>query len=77
MVKPFCSPHTLHTFSVRLAASLRILIYSGDVDGIVPVVGTRRWTAGLGLKTTKPWRPWFSATQQVRPGLPAACQVLN
>lgn len=46
-------------------ASLRILIYSGDVDGIVPVVGTRRWTAGLGLQTLKPWRPWFSNSQQV------------
>uniref|UniRef100_A0A7R9YTY5 Carboxypeptidase n=1 Tax=Chlamydomonas euryale TaxID=1486919 RepID=A0A7R9YTY5_9CHLO len=46
-------------------AGLRILVFSGDVDGIVPVVGSRRWTAGLGLTTTRPWQPWLSATQQV------------
>ncbi len=40
------------------AGGLRMLIYSGDVDGIVPVVGTRRWTAGLGLETLSPWRQW-------------------
>lgn len=56
----------LPVYSQLLATgNLRILVYSGDVDGIVPVVGTRRWTAGLGLKTTQPWRPWFSPTQQV------------
>ncbi|KAK9808334.1 hypothetical protein WJX73_003210 [Symbiochloris irregularis] len=44
---------------------LQILIYSGDVDGIVPVIGTRRWTAGLGLPITDPWRPWHSLTGQV------------
>lgn len=27
-----------------------MLVYSGDVDGIVPVVGTRRWVASLRLK---------------------------
>jgi hypothetical protein len=31
-------------------ANLRMLIFSGDVDGIVPVVGTRRWVAALRLK---------------------------
>ncbi|KAG1653581.1 hypothetical protein FOA52_008028, partial [Chlamydomonas sp. UWO 241] len=69
-------------------AGLRILVYSGDVDGIVPVgqsccavlrcaalcvlkklccacVGSRRWTAGLGLETLSPWRAWLSGTQQV------------
>ena len=32
---------------------LRILVFSGDVDGILPVVGTRRWVEGLGLKQVK------------------------
>ena len=32
---------------------IRILVFSGDVDGILPVVGTRRWVEGLGLKQVK------------------------
>eukprot|EP00197_Chlamydomonas_leiostraca_P008089 CAMPEP_0202867848 /NCGR_PEP_ID=MMETSP1391-20130828/9657_1 /ASSEMBLY_ACC=CAM_ASM_000867 /TAXON_ID=1034604 /ORGANISM="Chlamydomonas leiostraca, Strain SAG 11-49" /LENGTH=607 /DNA_ID=CAMNT_0049547925 /DNA_START=146 /DNA_END=1969 /DNA_ORIENTATION=- len=63
----------LPTWQQLLAASnrrgnrpLRFLVYSGDVDGIVPVVGTRRWVSGLGLKEASAWRPWISgATGQV------------
>jgi hypothetical protein len=36
--------------TLPLQADLRILVYSGDVDGIVPVVGTRRWVSSLRLK---------------------------
>jgi hypothetical protein len=48
-----------------LLGTLRILVFSGDVDGILPVVGTRRWVAGLGLPTKSAWRPWLSLTGQV------------
>ena len=34
----------------------------GDIDGIVPLVGTRRWISGLGLRIKEPWRPYFSLT---------------
>jgi hypothetical protein len=30
-----------------MEAGLRILFYSGDVDGSVPTIGTRRWIAKL------------------------------
>nr|QKY15203.1 serine carboxypeptidase 24 isoform a (SCPL24) [Polytomella parva] len=43
---------------------LRIQIYSGDVDGIVPLVGTRRWVAGFGLPVMNDWRQWASADGQ-------------
>lgn len=45
---------------VRHEADLDILVYSGDVDGSVPVMGTRRWLASLQLPTVKEWRPWYS-----------------
>lgn len=48
-----------------ISGSLRMLIFSGDVDGIVPVVGTRRWVTALGLKEKTNWRPWYSETGQV------------
>jgi len=45
---------------LRHQADLDILIFSGDVDGIVPVIGTRRWLASLELPIIKEWRPWYS-----------------
>lgn len=42
-----------------------MLVYSGDVDGIVPVVGTRRWVASLRLLEREPWGPWL-VDDQVR-----------
>lgn len=43
---------------------LRILVYSGDVDAIVPSVGTRTWLKRLQLKETDEIRPWV-LNQQV------------
>lgn len=50
------------------APGLRIWVFSGDVDGIVPVLGSRRWIEGLELPLVTPWRPWRSATGQARRG---------
>ena len=47
---------------LRHQADLDILVFSGDVDGIVPVIGTRRWLASLELPIVKEWRPWYSHT---------------
>lgn len=47
---------------LRHDANLDILVFSGDVDGIVPVIGTRRWLASLQLPIIKEWRPWYSRT---------------
>ena len=43
------------------------MVYSGDVDGIVPVTGTRRWVASLDLPERKEWKPWVTPVdEQVR-----------
>ena len=52
---------------LRHEADLDILIFSGDVDGIVPVIGTRRWLASLQLPILKEWRPWYSHTGGLGP----------
>jgi serine carboxypeptidase-like clade II len=46
--------------------ALHIIVYSGDVDAIVPVTGTRLWIDALGLpeKDGSNWRYWTSAGQQ-------------
>lgn len=38
-------------------------MFSGDVDAIVPITGTRRWIAGLGRRVVAPWRPWLTGGQ--------------
>jgi len=45
--------------------SFRILVYSGDVDGIIPTLGTRIWVRKLGILQTDPWEPWTDSKGQV------------
>jgi len=45
-------------------ANLRILVYSGDVDGIVPITGTRAWMATFGFSIDAAWRPWIDSGLQ-------------
>merc|ERR1712125_112071 len=38
---------------------LHVLLYSGDVDGIVPTLATRRWLRKLKrMRLYSSWRPW-------------------
>ena len=37
---------------------MRILIYSGDSDGVVPTSGNLLWIRDLSLETEEPWRQW-------------------
>lgn len=48
----------------ELAQKYRVVIYSGDVDGCVPYVGTEEWTSDLGFPETETWRPWLAGTNQ-------------
>lgn len=41
-----------------VARGLRAIAYSGDHDAIIPHVGTRNWTAELGLRVSSPWMQW-------------------
>lgn len=44
----------------------RVLIYSGDTDGIVPTLASHRWVNGApGLEQTAAWRSWTDATGQL------------
>eukprot|EP01104_Vermistella_antarctica_P015327 TRINITY_DN5001_c0_g1_i1.p1 TRINITY_DN5001_c0_g1~~TRINITY_DN5001_c0_g1_i1.p1 ORF type:complete len:509 (-),score=68.17 TRINITY_DN5001_c0_g1_i1:59-1585(-) len=42
---------------------LHILVYSGDVDGIVPTTGTRAWIDALDRNITTPWHHWTEGGQ--------------
>lgn len=44
--------------------SFKILVYSGDVDGILPFLGTRRWVESLAAANrTTAHTPWLAANQ--------------
>ena len=47
-----------YIYPTLLENKIRILIYSGDTDGAVPVNGTQKWISNLGLEVIKPWRSW-------------------
>lgn len=46
-----------------IAAGLRIWVFSGDVDSVVPVTATRYSLAQLKLTTKIPWYPWYVKKQ--------------
>lgn len=41
------------------APNVRILIYSGDVDSIVPFVATRIWLDKLNMAEQSTFTPWY------------------
>ncbi|PRP76107.1 hypothetical protein PROFUN_15436 [Planoprotostelium fungivorum] len=47
------------------SGDLSILVFSGDVDAIVPHTGTTRWISTLGQSIVRPWTPWTDDEQQV------------
>jgi len=52
-------------YKILAANGFRILHYSGDTDGAVPTIGTKRWIEMLKspVKTGGEWRAWFSDFQ--------------
>ncbi|KAK7290762.1 hypothetical protein RIF29_05426 [Crotalaria pallida] len=46
---------------------IRVLVYSGDQDSVIPLMGTRSLVSGLakeiGLNTTVTYRAWFQGKQ--------------
>ncbi|XP_043707221.1 serine carboxypeptidase-like 25 isoform X2 [Telopea speciosissima] len=53
----------LPIYKEMIAGGLRIWVYSGDVDSVVPVTATRFSLAELKLRTKIPWYPWYLKKQ--------------
>ncbi|KAL6626237.1 hypothetical protein ACP70R_029963 [Stipagrostis hirtigluma subsp. patula] len=53
----------LPIYSKLVKAGLRIWVYSGDVDGRVPVIGSRYWVEALGLPVKSQWQSWYLNNQ--------------
>ncbi|CAK9168863.1 unnamed protein product [Ilex paraguariensis] len=53
----------LPTYKKLIAASLRIWVFSGDTDSVVPVTATRFSLSHLNLTIKTRWYPWYSGDQ--------------
>ncbi|KAJ1411884.1 Serine carboxypeptidase, serine active site [Sesbania bispinosa] len=58
---------TLPVVGSLIKAGIRVLIYSGDQDSVIPLTGSRtlvqKLAKQLGLNTTVPYRVWFAGQQ--------------
>ncbi|XP_022852368.1 serine carboxypeptidase-like 45 [Olea europaea var. sylvestris] len=58
---------TIGILGSLVKSGIRVLVYSGDQDSVVPLTGTRTLVNGLakelGLKTTVPYGPWYEGKQ--------------
>ncbi|KAF7806566.1 serine carboxypeptidase II-2 [Senna tora] len=58
------SPLTvLDIYRELIPLGLRIWVFSGDTDAVVPVTSTRYSIDALKLPTVGPWRPWYDDMQ--------------
>ncbi|KAL7257552.1 hypothetical protein ACSBR1_003791 [Camellia fascicularis] len=53
----------LPTYKELIAAGLRIWVFSGDTDSVVPVTATRFSLSHLNLTVKTRWYPWYSNRQ--------------
>ncbi|KAB1225987.1 Serine carboxypeptidase 24 [Morella rubra] len=56
-------PSMLPTYKELIAAGLRIWVFSGDTDSVVPVTATRFSLSHLNLTIKTSWYPWYSSGQ--------------
>ncbi|KAL6988052.1 Serine carboxypeptidase-like 46 [Sarracenia purpurea var. burkii] len=58
---------TIDLLGSLVKSGVRVFVYSGDQDSVIPLTGTRTLVnglaKGLGLSTTVPYRVWFEGKQ--------------
>ncbi|XP_058223495.1 serine carboxypeptidase 1-like [Rhododendron vialii] len=60
------SPSTvLPTIKQLIASGIRLWVYSGDVDGVIPVTSSRYAINTFKLPVTNAWRAWYSSRDEV------------
>ncbi|KAL0337758.1 UNVERIFIED_CONTAM: Serine carboxypeptidase II-2 [Sesamum calycinum] len=55
----------LNVYRELLHSGIRIWIFSGDTDAVIPVTSTRYSIDALKLPTVSPWRAWYDDDGQV------------
>ena len=60
---PFSYEASIWIYRILIRYGYQMMHYSGDTDGVVPTLGTRRWIDSLNWKITSPWQPWTTDGQ--------------
>ena len=55
---------SIWTYPILIKEGIRILVYSGDTDVIVPFNGNQQWIQNLKLEVEQPWRQWRAFDDQ-------------
>ncbi|KAG0530631.1 hypothetical protein BDA96_05G203400 [Sorghum bicolor] len=55
----------LPIYKELIGAGLKVWVFSGDTDTAVPLSGTRRSLAALGLPVKTSWYPWYIVSTEV------------
>ena len=58
-----------YLYNGLIKAGLKVLVYSGDADAMVPITGTKFWLREFMEEykrpVKRPWRPWVTHNQNV------------
>ena len=49
---------SIWAYPTLLKEGIKILVYNGDTDVVVPFNGNQAWIKNLKLEIEKPWRQW-------------------
>ena len=49
----------------QLRGQIKITVFSGDTDSVVPWTHTERWIKNLNIQVKEAWRPWYTFNQQI------------
>jgi serine carboxypeptidase-like clade 2 len=52
---PFSREASIWIYTILRPYGYKMMHYSGDTDGVVPTLGTRRWIESLGWPITDSW----------------------
>ncbi|KAJ4745211.1 Carboxypeptidase [Rhynchospora pubera] len=55
---PYEPDTTVPTIKKLITKGLRVMLYSGDIDSVVPFTTTKKSVKAMQLPVKKPWRPW-------------------
>jgi len=60
-----CERSVLHIYHELIQYGLRIWVFSGDTDAVIPVTSTRYSIDALKLPTVTPWHAWYDDDGEV------------
>jgi len=60
---PFTREASIWIYTILQRYNYTLMHYSGDTDGVVPTIGTRRWIESLKWPVSSDWQAWTTDGQ--------------